>query len=229
MSAIHTSKNQIAVERGKRLRICRGYTGLNIIEFCKKYDFNTITFGRWERGNKVSLNEKNADRVCYALLQEGIVCDRSWLLEGLGEAPRERSGLPLFQGKELDVSSATFSALLIFSEMEVFQNNNPHAVTSIVDTPAMTPFYDIGDYVGGLKLDVCDYALANNKKCLIKLSPTSKLIVRSVQWSGHKIILTTINSKIPVEPLILDEKDMPEILAPIVFHRKSEEWVRKKV
>lgn len=225
-----TQKEIIAVERGKRLRICRDYTGLNIKEFCRKYGFNTITFGRWEKGNKVSLNEKNVDKVCQALLKEGVICPPIWLLEGTGAAPKEKTGQHLFQEKNLDKTSKALSALLIFSEMEIFQDNNENAITTITDDSAMTPFYDLGDYVGGIKLDPSEYELANKKICLVKLASSNKIILRNVQFSGSKIILTATNPKPPYsEPIILEEQSLPEIIAPVVFHRKNAEWIRKRV
>lgn len=224
-----TQKEIIAVERGKRLRICRDYTGLNIREFCQKYGFNTITFGRWEKGNKVSLNEKNVDRVCHALLKEGVICPSTWLLKGTGTAPKERSGQNLFQGKDFDKTSKALSALLIFSEMEIFQDNNENAITAITDDLAMAPFYDLGDHVGGIKLDPSEYDLANKKNCLIKLASSNKIILRNVQFSGSKIILTATNSNPPYsEPIILEEQSLLEIIAPVVFHRKNAGWVRKR-
>lgn len=225
-----TAKELIAIERGKRLRICRGYTGLNIKEFCQKYDFNSITFGRWEKGNKVSLNEKNVDKVCHALLKEGIICTAAWLLEGVGPAPQERTGQHLFQERDLDKTSKALSALLIFSEMEVFQDNNENAITSVTDDLSMAPFYDLGDYVGGIKLDPSEYELADKKNCLIKLSGSNKIILRNVQFSGSKIILTATNPNPPYsQPIILEEHSPPQIIAPVVFHRKTTEWVRKRV
>jgi hypothetical protein len=225
-----TPKELIAVERGKRLRVCRGYTGLNIKEFCQKHVFNVITFGRWEKGNKVSLNEKNIDKVCHALSKEGITCAPTWLLEGAGLAPKERTGQHLFQERGLDKTSKALSALLIFSEMEVFQDNNEDAITSVTDDLSMTPFYDLGDYVGGIKLDPSEYDLADKKTCLIKLSGSNKIILRNVQFSGSSIILTATNPKPPYsQPIVLEEHALPEIIAPVVFHRKTTEWVRKRV
>jgi hypothetical protein len=210
--------------------VCRDYTGLNIKEFCQKYGFNAITFGRWEKGNKVSLNEKNIDKVCHALLKEGIICTRAWLLEGTGLAPKERAGQHLFQEKDLNKSPRAFSALLIFSEMEIFQDNNENAITTITNDLAMIPFYDLGDYVGGIKLDPSEYDLANKKNCLIKLSGSHKIILRNVQFSGAKIILTATNPTSPyAEPIVLEERALPEVIAPVVFHRKNAEWIRKRV
>jgi hypothetical protein len=230
MDSMPTQKEITAIERGKRLRICRGYSGLNIKDFCKKYAFNSITFGRWEKGNKVSLNEKNVGKVCHALLKEGVICTPEWLLGGTGAAPTTKTGQHLFQEKDLGKISRTFSALLVFSEMEVFQDHNENTITSVVDSLAMTPFYDLGDYVGGIKLDRGAYELANNKKCLIKLSGTNKIILRNVQFSGNTIILTATNPTSPgSEPIVLDEQSAPDLIAPVIFHRKDSEWVWKKV
>lgn len=220
-------KDKIAVERGKRLRVCRDYTGLNIKEFCQKYDFNAITFGRWERGNKVSLNVKNVDKVCHALLKEGVICTPAWLLDGTGAPPQERAGQPLFPTIDPDMASTAFSALLVFSEMEVFQANNPQAITSIVDDATMAPFYDLGDYVGGIKLEPSEYALAHNKRCLVKFLGAKKTLLRHVHLSGSNIILTTANPN--AEPTLLDSLSGIEVMAPIVLHRKNPDWIRKKV
>lgn len=227
---MRTQKEIMAAERGKRLRVCRDYTGLNIKEFCQKYGFNTITFGRWEKGNKVSLNEKNVDKVCHALLKEGIICTRTWLLEGTGTSPTEKNRQHLFERKDIDKSSKTFTAMLIFSEMEIFQDNHENAITTIMDDPAMEPFYGVGDHIGGIMLALSEYDLANKKNCLIKLPGSHKIILRNVQFSGAKIILTATNPKSPYsEPIVLEECAIPEIIAPVVFHRKNAEWIRKRV
>lgn len=226
---MRTQKEIMAVERGKRLRVCRDYTGLNIKEFCQKYGFNTITFGRWEKGNKVSLNEKNIDKVCHALLKEGIICTRAWLLEGTGMAPTEKTGQHLFERKDVDKSSETLAIMLIFSEMEIFQDNHENAITTIIDDPAMEPFYEVGDHIGGIRLAQSEYELAHKKNCLVKIPETNKILLRTTQMSGKKIILTATNPNPPYsEPIILDDYAKLEFLAPVVFHRKNAGWIRRK-
>jgi len=227
---MQTLKEIKAIERGKRLRMCRDYAGLNIKDFCKKHSFNTITFGRWEKGNKVSLNDKNVDKICQALLKEGIICTSTWLLEGTGAAPKERTGHYLFQEKDVDKTLTTFSSLLVFSEMEVFQDNNPNAITSVVDTLDMVPYYDLGDHVGGIKLEPHEYDLANNKRCMVKLSGSKKIILRHVHFNDNTIILTGTNATLThLQPIILKEHAEVEVIAPIIFHRKDLGWIQKKV
>lgn len=230
MAIMRTQKEILAVERGKRLRVCRDYTGLNIKEFCKKYGFNSITFGRWEKGNKVSLNEKNVDRVCHALLREGIICTRAWLLEGTGTAPVEKKGEPLLEETDVNKNSKTLATMLIFSEMEFFQDNHENAITMMMNDSSMEPFYSANDHVGGIKLASSEYDLAHKKNCLVKISGTHRILLRNVQFSGAKIILTATNPNPPYsEPTILDEYTKLEFLAPVVFHRKNAEWIRRKV
>jgi len=224
-----TEKETTAIERGKRLRICRDYTGLNIKEFCQKHGFNTITFGRWENGNKVSLNDKNVDRVCHALLKEGVICTRTWLLEGTGKAPMEKNYRSLLEEKIVDANPKSLGTMLIFSEMEIFQENYENAVTMMMNDSSMEPFYEENDHIGGIKLAPAEYNLAHKKHCLVKIPGSNKILLRAVQCSGQKIILTATNpSPSCPEPIILDELTKPEFLAPVVFHRKDTKWVRKK-
>ena len=228
---MRTQKEIIAIERGKRLRICRDYSGLNIKDFCRKYGFNTITFGRWEKGNKVSLNEKNVDKVCYALLKEGIICTRTWLLEGMGTAPVEKNGQHLFgEENNVDNNSKIFSNLLIFSEMEIFQDNYENAITTIIDDGAMEPFYEVGDHIGGIVLAPSEYEIAHKKNCLVKMPGSNKILLRTVQFSGKKIVLTATNPHPSYsEPIVFDDPAKLNFLAPVVFLRKNAAWMRRKV
>lgn len=223
------TKKRMAFDRGKRLRLCRGYTRLNIKEFCGKYAFNDITFGRWERG-VLPLSEKGAHKVCRALLSEEIACTPEWLLNGAGTPPSEVNGQALFQSTDVGLKLDVFPALLLFSEMEVFQRHNPNSLTYMVDNIAMASLYEIGDYVGGIKLEPSEYELAHKKTCIIKLRDSHKLLLRNVQFSRDKIVLLATNPKQPYsEPVVLEEKDLPEIIAPVILHRKGLEWVRKKL
>jgi hypothetical protein len=114
--------------------------------------------------------------------------------------------------------------------MEIFQDNHKNAITTIMDDTAMEPFYEVGDHIGGIMLAPAEYSLAHKKNCLVKIPGANKILLRTVQFSGEKIVLTATNPHPPYsEPIILDDPTKPEILAPVVFLRKNAEWIRRKV
>lgn len=74
----------------ERLRQARTLVDLDRPAFCQRYGFVYRTYQRWELGTQMPPLD-SLEEFCAALLQEGIVCDVSWLLTKWGIAPYKQA------------------------------------------------------------------------------------------------------------------------------------------
>lgn len=219
--------NQVAkesiIEKSKisdRLKIARSLAGFSERKaFANHFGISNATLEAWERGvNPLTL--KGARKIVEALRSVGMYCSEEWLQEGKGLSPR-----PL---KELaepywDQSPNSFdkveASLSIAREIALFTTSNEDALVTFVKDDAMLPFYQEGDYVGGIKLKGSSIHKALDKRCIIEL-PSKKLTVRQLQKSQDqdKYTLSAINPATKTTPTVLYDVDILSA-SPIVWHR----------
>jgi len=204
-------------ERIKAARSIAGYAERKA--FCSRFNFPVATLEAWERG-KNPLTLKGAKRLVQILREVGVYSSEEWLREGKGISPRPIEEI----SESFDVSAgeslhAVGENLKIAKEISTFITQNEGAIVTIVNDDAMLPFYEEGDYVGGVKHRGCDIKEVINKRCIIEF-PNRKLTVRQlskgIDSSHYNISAINLNTK--MSPTVEYNVEIISA-APILWHR----------
>lgn len=146
-----SSKQEIAIERGKRIRMARVLSGLSRQEFQDTLGVSTSTLNAWENG-RICLTEKGAIRISKALSTINISCSYTWLLDEIGEAPRA------LDSKKLNIQSEEYSECNdILDEITFFLSRNDNSICVRLNDDKMNPFYKKNDFIGGIIVNSAEY------------------------------------------------------------------------
>ena len=190
-------KLSLAKERGTRIRMARVLSGLSRQEFQDQLGVSTSTLNAWENG-RICLTDKGALRISKALADINIVCDVSWLLEGIGKSPvnaNEKIKDFTTPMAHLVETQKIVSANRIFpnqpgdaknDEVDFFLNNNANSVGLRIDDNKMSPIFDKGDKVCGIIIPTKYYNDFCSKPVI--LSYRSQLIVRKLIGIKHNTL-----------------------------------------
>lgn len=204
-------------ERIKAARSIAGYAERKA--FCSRFSFPLATLEAWERG-KNPLTLKGAKRLVDILREVGIYASEEWLREGKGMSPRPleeiSEGFDMFAGDSLHTVGEN---LKIAKEISTFITHNEGAVVTLVNDDAMLPFYEEGDYVGGIKYRGPDIKKAMNKRCIIEF-PDRKLTVRQLSkgTDSSRYNISSINLNTKIAPTVEYNVEIISA-APILWHR----------
>lgn len=204
-------------ERIKAARSIAGYAERKA--FCSRFSFPLATLEAWERG-KNPLTLKGAKRLVEILREVGVYSSEEWLREGKGISPRPIEEI----SEDSDVSAgeslyAVGKNLKIAKEISTFITQNEGAIVTIVNDDAMLPFYEEGDYVGGIKHIGPNIKEAMNKRCIIEFA-NRKLTVRQLSKgtdSSH-YNMSAINLNTKMSPTVEYNVEIISA-APILWHR----------
>lgn len=170
---------------GERIKVARSLTGYgNRKDFCAHFDIPYDTLDAWERG-KNPLTPKGAKRITDILRSVGIYCSGDWLMKGEGLSPRPlkeilpEMGLSLFDSLNLFEKNMTLA-----TEISTFTTLNKDSIITIMRDDSMLPFYEKGDYVGGIRLRGEDIFHALHKKCIVE-SLDGRIIIGQLQHSNN--------------------------------------------
>lgn len=116
-------------------------------EFSKRYNVHEQTLVSWELHN-TSLTPSSIERLLHIFGQEGLPVTKEWLLEGQGLSPFLAGTKIVESEKETGISN--------------FLRENPNSIVISIDDSAMSPFFEKGNFVGGLKINLeKDYKLGH--------------------------------------------------------------------
>lgn len=211
------TKEEIAIERGKRLRMARVLSGLSRQEFQDTLSVSTSTLNAWENG-RICLTEKGAIRVSNALSKVNIVCSASWLLDGIGESPRSMDAVKLnLAGLEGDSIRDN-----IIDEIAFFSTRNKGGICVKVGDDSMAPFYVKGDFVAGIVDNDADH-YKEYVGCNVIFSHKKSQYIKHVDFIKDGVIgfsnaSCVSNSNTNASDMVISISDI-EYLAKIVFHR----------
>lgn len=205
----------------ERLRILRSIAGFSTRKsFCEAMSIPLPTMESWEKNGGI-LSPKGATRLVQALQKIGVSCTEEWLLWGIGFFPQNKHALAsaylTFENKNKLINN---SDEMIFKEISIFLNQSKNAVVLCVPDHQMYPFYEKGDYVGGLRLFNRDISQALGYNCIIEQEDGS-VIVRRLEESlvkDHYSLFCYTPSK---HYSFVSACDIPlKSAAPIIWHRK---------
>lgn len=211
------TKEEIAIERGKRLRMARVLSGLSRQEFQDTLSVSTSTLNAWENG-RICLTEKGAVRVSNALGKINIVCSASWLLDGIGESPRSMDSVKLnlagFDGDSIRDN--------IIDEIAFFSTRNKGGICVKVGDNSMSPFYAKGDFVAGI-VDKDTNHYKEYVGCNVIFSHKKAQYIKHVDFIKDGVIgfsnaSCISDSNTNASDMVISISDI-EYLAKIVFHR----------
>jgi len=128
---------------GERLKAIRGFLRLSREAFATRHGIPAATLKTWEL-SQVEISDAHMNKLLNALAKEQIPCSPEWLLEGTGASPFSVQG----GGSDHSPHSG------IYAEQEFFLRNNGQSLVQMVPDNAMCPYFNKGEYVGGVKADI---------------------------------------------------------------------------
>lgn len=190
----------------KRLRMLRILTGFNRKEFCQRHSINENTLTSLELG-RLKASENKIDELIKAYVMEGISFAEEWVLTGKGEIPKKVSE------SENTVYFQETSGII--GEADIFKRRNADSIVQIIQDDSMLPFYEKGDYVGGIIATEIESLLS--QKCLVEVKK-EVFIPRILRKVDNFFLLCASNEKAKSEQFSI-KKEISRA-AKIVWHRK---------
>lgn len=178
MSQLKINKNNLAIERGERIRLARQLVSITRIKLSEKYGINTHTLRSWEKGANC-ISEKKANLLANIFKKEGLDISQDWILTG-----NNANYLELENAKIKEVINLQ-GDIKIFNEIEYFNNQVPKSITTLITDNALSPLFIKGDYVGGILADPHEYKELEGLCCIITLS-TQQIISRKIISMSEK-------------------------------------------
>lgn len=92
---------QKAAEQKKRLEKLSVHLRINLVDLAEMAGLNKNTIYHVGSGVRGEMSERTAARICYHLeKKKGIVVNRDWLLDGVGEMIDEKHSVPPYEHEE---------------------------------------------------------------------------------------------------------------------------------
>jgi hypothetical protein len=143
---------------------------------------------------------------------EGIQCSFEWLFNGIGEhyqSPRIRIEIPPSEDEA------------ITRELKSFLEHNPGAIDYLVSDDTMAPWFQVGDFVAGIRYFPPFHSLnerIKNMPCIVQAEPGGTLVrlVTPDDNGFYTLSCTNLNASTP----ILENVKLITV-APII-------WLRRK-
>ena len=205
----------IAIERGKRLKLCRTMLKKTLKELGLKHYVSIGALSNWESGSS-PITEKNVHKIMNFLAAEGLIASKEWLLEGIGNPPYMYTSQE--EKRDSNPSFDLTTQFLFFKEIESFKKTHPEMLVALVRDDGMAPFLRVGDYVGGPVLSKADYAREKGRICIVEITK-GEVLVRQLFLQGDKLLLLCTNPSGEHNFLLLEED--PLSVASLTFMRRS--------
>lgn len=229
MAAVKRTKNyepSDMLEKAKRVIAVRKFARLTREDMNVRHKIHPSTLRGWESPGSMrnqGLTQKGAERIVRALQKEGVACSVQWLMEGSGVGPH-------FITNPLDKSSSEGKKknalwgehLVINNEIKFFEENNSDSVVLMISDNGLDPFFNAGEYVGGIKKYSKDIDNCINKFCIVETSDSEMFIRKLLIGKKPKTYsLSCINPHTTSsEPVLYDLK--LNWAAPIIWYRKHD-------
>lgn len=196
-----------------RVRFVRTLTKLSREAFEKKYGINRNTLKSWELGVN-TLTEKSAKILSDAINEEGFSCNPEWLIFGQGAEPRLLSETD----DKLLLDEITQQSKAIY-EADYFKKNNPNSIIFMIIDNSMAPALKIGDYVGGINIDLLkNLHQLLDSLCIITLTTNTVLARKLLLEKNGCLILSPLNTQYKADVI---KKEEIVSIASIIWHRTT--------
>jgi len=199
----NTEQQSSAKLRGKRLRLIRKMSNLNLNDLANKYNFGISTIKYWECGKNQGLSAKGAKKIIKAMQSEGVQCSYAWLMDGIGLPPQfvdvclSNKAKPS-ESFDLNIYEEEKS---IDQEIALFCKSISDAITLNIFDDGMEPIYCYNDSIGGKRIYDQDLPSIINKDCIVETADNQILCRRIAQGNDKDSFnLYCINSSTKANP-----------------------------
>lgn len=207
--------------RGERLKHLRLLAKLSREELSNLSGCGASTIQYWEAGKSKGLPAHEAEKLTYILNKVGVKCTLSWLMQGLDEMPIMGSTL---------ISGATAEKIdsSIENEVNFFISQHPDAAILNIQDDSMAPFYQIDDWVGGIKCYEVGLLNLINQHCLVEIEK-GELVCRVLKLANRKkhYHLLSTNVFSDASPLIYPDTKIISA-ARVIWHRRPEQGLSRR-
>lgn len=213
--------------RAARVKRLRNLANLSRKEMCDDDDMNVNTLKGWEIARYGGLPLDGAHKIIKRVAREGVLCTVEWLLYEDGQAPSVNVGQTT-EPHTQDIKKQP-EEVNIEEELALFQKHYPDVIHYQVGDDGMSPFYEAGDVVAGVKKtgEHIDDLLGSN--CIVQLAAGTLLCRRLRKGkSKHTYNLICMNSETSVDVPIISETELLSATR-IIWHRKSDDKFIKKI
>ena len=218
------AKNNIWVERGKRLQDLRKKAGLTRVVFAKQTGTSASSLKALELGDREMSTQK-------ATLFSNLFSNLYTL--SLGEDAHKASFNFLYHGKEEKVPEKDklihdYEDGRIQNDIQCFAANSAH-ITLKIQNNLMAPFYNEGDVVGGRKIfNKNQFPLYQGHVCIIEDLTENKFLRRIIKSENKKITCCILNTNASQSSPIVEEINAQSI-AQAIWHWHLSELVDSSV
>ena len=184
--------------KAERLRRLRNMASLTREKLCNIPTVNANTYKGWEIGRFGGLSTAGAKQVIKRVAEEGVICSVNWLLCEEGTGPFVSPAI--FSDRKKDMDSATS----ILQEITIFQNNFSKGIFWEVLDDGISPQYNAGDYIAGIKKCGKDINSLIGQICIIQTTD-NEILTRQLLKGETKNTYTLLcpNPKSTAEKPIL--------------------------
>lgn len=199
----NTEQQSSAKLRGKRLRLIRKMSNLNLNDLANKYNFGISTIKYWECGKGEGLSIKGAKKIIKAMQSEGVQCSYAWLMNGIGLQPQFVDVCLSNKVKQSKLSDSNIyeEEKSIDQEIALFCKSISDAVTLNIFDDGMEPIYCYNDSIGGKRVYDQDLHSVMNKDCIVETEDNQILCRRIAQGNDKDSFnLYCINSSTKANP-----------------------------
>lgn len=178
-------------EIGKRLKLARQMTNLTRKQFADKHNLNYHTLESWEQGIN-NISDENLSILESILTSEGINVSKNWILNGnvyesLNSTIKNQNQSKVHSNYSLD---GDFSYL---REIKFFQETTENAIVTMILDDALFPYFNKGDYVGGVVTISKAMEQYVGKFCIIKMKNNDIIARKVVSFKNEDITICSIN------------------------------------
>lgn len=169
--------------KGERLRRIRNMANLSREDFCARSGVTLATLISWEVGRFGGLSAKGAKRVVAFVAQEGVICSVEWLLYEVGSGPEVKANYyKISKVEEATEVERTFDEenQIMIEELMLFRKLNRSSIDLIVEDGSMQPYYNVGDFVAGIKRRGEKIKTLLGMDCIVQTKDGS-LLLRTLQ------------------------------------------------
>lgn len=217
----------LSKERSDRLRRLRNLANLTRKDLCEGAGININTYIGYEVGKYGGITKKGANKVVGYLEKKGVYSTIEWLMTGCGLPPTVTTD---FQSNINITENINLSLRLpncdqkeeskISEEISLFYKHYANATGLLVNDDGMSPKYDEGDYVAGIRKFGSDIDDLVGLDCIVQ-TLEENFFVRTLSQGrvGSCYTLLCINPKTNVDqPVIYDVSLISA--ASIIWHRR---------
>lgn len=215
--------------RANRLKRLRHMANLSREKMCDDGTINVNTYKGWEVARYGGLPIDGAEKVIARIAKEGIICSVEWLIYEIGSGPFINQNFQTIQQTkttntddfgnvvEYMVSDSGSTIIknslpqksygnFVINEILLFKKQFSNVIHCKIVDDGLSPNYNIGDYVAGIKYSGHHIHKAINQDCIVQL-PTGETLVRYLRLGtkpNHYMLVCTNHRTSVKKPILYD-------------------------